>query len=89
MAESWNEEETLELIEKYREKALLWDAQNKHHFNKTLRNDAWSDIATQLDKSVESCKKKMTSVLAALRREKSKMKKSMGTGKGELSFYKK
>ncbi|KAF5286438.1 hypothetical protein FQR65_LT12619 [Abscondita terminalis] len=82
MAESWTEEETLELIEKYREKELLWDPQSKHHFNKVLRNDAWNDVATQLNKTVESCKKKMTSVLAALRRERSKIKKSMGTGKG-------
>ncbi|KAG8246730.1 hypothetical protein J6590_078252 [Homalodisca vitripennis] len=82
MNDSWTQEESIDLISKYREKSLLWGSRDQNHFNKTLRGDAWSYIANQLEKSVNVCKKKMVSILAALRRGKAKMKKSMGTCQG-------
>lgn len=78
----WNEESTLLLIETYRNYEILWDTKHPLYYNKIRKNDAWEEVAKQLGTTDEACKKKMTSVLATLRREKSKIKKSEGTGKG-------
>ncbi|KAK9696790.1 Alcohol dehydrogenase transcription factor Myb/SANT-like [Popillia japonica] len=83
----WNEESTLLLIETYRNYEILWDTKHPLYYNKIRKNDAWEEVAKQLGTTDEACKKKMTSVLAALRREKSKIKKSEGTGKGRDDIY--
>lgn len=48
-----------------------------------MRNDAWLDISKQINVTPE-CKRKMSSLVSALRCEKSKIKKSQGTGKGKF-----
>ena len=79
----WSEEEVLQFINYYEETSVLWYAKHPCHFNKIPRNDAWIEIAQKTGKSVGECKRKMTSLLASMRREKAKMKKIIGTGKGE------
>jgi hypothetical protein len=63
-------------IDKYRETPILWDPRHEEHYNKLQKNDAWVELAT------EECKRKLASLLASLRREKAKMKKSTTTGTG-------
>lgn len=79
---SWDSEKTLLFIEKYRNHVILWDPNHAQHYNKILKNDAWQDIAAEMEISADDCRKKMTSLLASLRREKMKIEKSVGTGKG-------
>ncbi|XP_011860828.1 PREDICTED: uncharacterized protein LOC105557984 [Vollenhovia emeryi] len=79
----WSQDKVIDLINVYKEKSILWSATNPHHFNRLKKKDAWEEIARDTGISVEHCKKKMEYLLSALRREKSKMKKSMGTGKGK------
>ncbi|XP_026829122.1 uncharacterized protein LOC113562823 [Ooceraea biroi] len=75
----WNEETTLRFIDIYKENDLLWNPKNQKYYNKIMRNDAWLDISKQMNLTPEECKRKMFSLLAALRREKSQIKKSQGT----------
>lgn len=79
----WTQEKTLLFIEKYRDQGILWDPQDPQHFNKLKKHDAWQQLAGEMEISAEECKRKITSLLASLRREKGKMIKSRGTGKGK------
>ncbi|EZA48209.1 hypothetical protein X777_14230 [Ooceraea biroi] len=83
----WNEETTLRFIDIYKENDLLWNPKNQKYYNKIMRNDAWLDISKQMNLTPEECKRKMFSLLAALRREKSQIKKSQGTRKGTDEIY--
>ena len=78
----WSKEDIKKLIETYQKRDLIWDPKHVHHYNKQRKQDAWEEIAKEMGTSVDVCKK-MEYLLAALRREKMKMKKSTGTGKGE------
>lgn len=79
----WNKNDIIHFIEVYRKYELVWNPKHPAHFNKFRKQDAWEEIAKELDRSVDECKKKMEYLLAALRREKMKMAKSIGTGKGK------
>ncbi|KAG8231516.1 hypothetical protein J437_LFUL011554 [Ladona fulva] len=84
----WNKENTIELIEVYKKYHILWDPKHRDHYNKFRKQDAWEEIAKQIGRSVDDCKKKMDYLLTALRREKMKMKKSTGIGKVADEVYK-
>jgi hypothetical protein len=53
------------------------------HFNKIKKQDAWEELGKEMKRPVDECKKKMENLLSSLRREKMKMRKSSGTGKGK------
>lgn len=78
----WSEENILFLIELYRKHELLWNSKHLLYYNKIKKHDAWTNIAEELDTTVDECKRKITNVLSSLRRERAKIKKSTGTGKG-------
>lgn len=81
-AMEWDREKTLGLIELYQKKEELWNSKiNKFHL-KNAKGDAWQSIAVNLSCDMNTVKNKMTSLLSSFRREKAKMKKSVGTGKG-------
>ncbi|XP_070156462.1 uncharacterized protein [Polyergus mexicanus] len=84
----WSQEKVMELIDCYKQKSILWNPKDPYHFNRLKKNDAWEKIARDTGRSVEHCKKKMVYLLSALRREKLKMKRSMGMGKGADEVYK-
>lgn len=85
----WTNENVLKLIEVYRSKEIIWNPMNKNHFNKILKNDAWNEIASELSDHISTtitaneCKTKIVTILAAYRREKMKIRKSIGTGSGK------
>lgn len=78
----WSKEDTIRFINIYHKRHLIWDPKHPDHYNKLRKQDAWEEVAKEMGKSVEECKKKMEYLLAALRRERMKMKKSTGNGKG-------
>jgi len=84
----WDREKYLKPIQLYEQNPIIWDAQNAQHFNKNLKNDAWLSIANQMDEDVDIVRKKMISLNGSFRREKSKTKNSMRTGKGNKCFIK-
>ncbi|KAF2881584.1 hypothetical protein ILUMI_24589 [Ignelater luminosus] len=69
----WTSKLTFELINKYKENANLWDANDPNYYNKLAKQEAWIAIATYLNTTTDECKKKMQSLLASLRREKGKI----------------
>ena len=73
MAE-WSEDTVLELLSYYEQNKLLWTAKHQGHFNKILRNEAWTVISKETGKPLEDYKKDITYLLATIRREKAKMK---------------
>jgi hypothetical protein len=79
----WSKELVIQLIDEYKKRDVIWNPKNTEHFNKIKKQDAWEEIGNELNRSVEDCKRKMEYLLASLRRERMKMKKQMGTGKGE------
>lgn len=82
----WSQEKILQFIEQYRKKPMLWNAQDPQYFNKFKKHDGWQELAVEFETTQEECKRKMTSLLASLRREKSKISKSSSTGKGKFFF---
>ncbi|GBP23650.1 hypothetical protein EVAR_80267_1 [Eumeta japonica] len=50
--------------------------------------DAWKEIATEMNKTAEECKKKMVNLLSSFRREKAKTNKSLTTGSCQADVYK-
>lgn len=86
----WSNENSLKLIEMYSNFEIIWNPSNKNHFNKILKNDAWNDIAAEFSQhvsteiSVVELEKKMSSLLAAFRRERLKIQNSKGTGSGKF-----
>lgn len=83
----WDESEILKFIESYEENFILWDPKHKSHYNKKLRNKAWDEIAATNNRSVEKCKRKLASLLATMRRERSKMRKNLLAGRGYRSTW--
>ncbi|KAF0748608.1 MADF domain-containing protein [Aphis craccivora] len=83
----WNEQNTITFIEMYEQKPILWCAKHPQYYNKIKRNDAWEEIAKEIGFSADECRKKMTGLSSAMRREKAKIKKSFGTGKGADEIY--
>jgi hypothetical protein len=76
------QENTLALIAAYQKMRVLWDPNNPRYYNKLQKHDAWEEVAKTIGTVSEECKKKMTVLLAAFRRERGKVLKSCGTGKG-------
>jgi hypothetical protein len=53
------------------------------HFNKSGKQNAWEEMGKEMNGPVDERKKKIENLLSSLRREKMKLRKSSGTGKGE------
>lgn len=83
----WPEETSLILVEIYKSFKNLWDPKDKDYFKKDKKVDSWNDVASAVGKSSEACKKKISTLLATYRKEKNKVKASMGTGKGNILLY--
>ncbi|PNF39635.1 hypothetical protein B7P43_G05676 [Cryptotermes secundus] len=84
----WSKESIIYLIDEYKKRDVIWNTRNTEHYNKIKKQDAWEEIGKELNRSVEECKRKMEYLLASLRRERMKMKKQTGTGKGADEVYK-
>jgi hypothetical protein len=79
----WTQESVIDFIERYETKEIIWDPKHPMHFNKVKKQGAWEELGKEMNRSVDEIKKKMEILLSSLRREKMKMRKSSGTGKGE------
>uniref|UniRef100_A0AAR5PH17 MADF domain-containing protein n=1 Tax=Dendroctonus ponderosae TaxID=77166 RepID=A0AAR5PH17_DENPD len=83
----WSEESILNLIATYKSYKILWDPKDQDYFKKERKMDAWNKVCSAVGKSVEACKRKMTSLLASYRKEKNRIKSSMRTAKGAHEVY--
>lgn len=64
----------------------MWKSKHEFYYNKIKEEDAWREIAEIFEKDVSEIQKKLDSLKGSYRREKSKTKKHVGTGKGESEF---
>lgn len=65
----WSDEQSLKLIELYRDKPMLWDSTHKEYKLSKRKIDIWQDIAKELNCSVTDARKKIESLLTSFRRE--------------------
>lgn len=79
----WTQEKCLEVIEKYREKEILWNPRHPKYYNNIKKEDAWREIAAEYKVNTDEVKKKIESLKGSYRREKAKTRRSMGTGSGK------
>ncbi|XP_078045973.1 uncharacterized protein LOC144474698 [Augochlora pura] len=83
----WNNEGAMKLIDAYKKRDIIWDPKHYQHFNKYKKFDAWKEIAQEVGRSVDECRRKMERLLSSFRRENMKIRKSIGTGKGSNEIY--
>ncbi|XP_011871768.1 PREDICTED: uncharacterized protein LOC105564173 [Vollenhovia emeryi] len=84
----WDQETCIQLINEYRKKEVLWNPRDPAYYNKLKKEDAWKELREKFGKSIEELKKKIDSLKGSYRREKTRAKTSMGTGKGRHEMYK-
>ena len=65
----WSQERVIEFIDAYKKKQIIWDPKHPLHYNKIKKQDAWEELAKEINRPVDECKKKMENLLSALRRE--------------------
>ncbi|KAJ8720809.1 hypothetical protein PYW08_006274 [Mythimna loreyi] len=79
----WSNNQVSMLIELYQQRNILWDASNKDYKkDKFKKNDAWADIAAELNMSQKEVETKMHILRSQFSREKKKLKSSKRTGSG-------
>nr|CAH7723013.1 unnamed protein product [Callosobruchus chinensis] len=78
----WSQQIVLVLLEEYQKREILWKPRHPLYYNTIKKEDAWREIAAILNVEVQELKKKMESLKGSFRREKSRVKKGTGTGKG-------
>lgn len=81
---SFNNENIIRLIQLYEFHRVLWDSALTDYRNNDLHQDAWKAISNELNIPIGELKKKMTTLLATNRKERSKIKKSLVTGSGQF-----
>ncbi|XP_039282741.1 uncharacterized protein LOC120351020 [Nilaparvata lugens] len=78
-----SESSILDMIELYKNRALLWNPAHKNYFRRDLKQDAWDEISGVMGLSVDDCKRKMQSLLSSYRRENLKIKRHQTHLRGE------
>ncbi|KAJ8714996.1 hypothetical protein PYW08_004977 [Mythimna loreyi] len=68
---SFNNENIIRLIQLYEFHRVLWDSTLTDYRNNDLRQDAWKAISNELNIPIGELKKKMTTLLATNRKERS------------------
>lgn len=80
----WSDDKILQLIKEYEVHPVLW---NPQHVNYKLNNrklDAWKSISETMDVTVTELKKKMASLMASYRRERSRVLRRTYTDNSEV-----
>jgi hypothetical protein len=59
-----SQETVIQFIDGYKKKAIILDPKHPLHFNKTKKHDAWEELAKEINRRVDECKKKMECLLS-------------------------
>lgn len=84
----WPDCKSLQLIQLYREKRILWDPLDKNYKNSKKKMDDWEEIATKMNTDVTNVKKKIESLQGSYRRERQRQDTSHRSGAGTDDLYK-
>lgn len=80
----WTDEKVLVLIEEYKARPVLWDRNSVDYKLLNKKCDSWRSLADVMDTDVAEVKKKINSLLASLRRERSREKQKSGMATNEV-----
>uniref|UniRef100_A0A2H1WPE5 SFRICE_036338 n=1 Tax=Spodoptera frugiperda TaxID=7108 RepID=A0A2H1WPE5_SPOFR len=87
-ATAWTNERTLEFIEQYKNKPVLWDIIHIiYGSNKIKRHDALLEIANSFEITKEEVEKKMKNLQTTFSKENKKVKDSLRSGAGRDEIY--
>lgn len=75
---NWSVETTLEFIELYKKKELIWNPRHPKHVDRAATYDSWKELATHFGLAVLELKRKKDSLLASYRKCKSKKLSTKG-----------
>lgn len=68
----WGNDKCIRLISAYQGRPELWQPSDDNYRNKIRRQEAWKEIADEVESSVDIVKAKMSSLLSSYRRERAK-----------------
>ncbi|XP_017781837.1 PREDICTED: uncharacterized protein LOC108566460 [Nicrophorus vespilloides] len=74
----WSIQKTLQLIEQYHLKPILWDSSNCFYKQYNKREEEWTSLADIFSTSPSEIKRKINSLLASYRRERIKLQSTTG-----------
>ncbi|KAL7634513.1 UNVERIFIED_CONTAM: hypothetical protein RMT77_014890 [Armadillidium vulgare] len=83
-SKEWTQAQSLQLIEEYKNHELIWNPNHQYHTDRMIKQHSWEEVAKKLNRPVDECRKKMECLLSGFRREKLKMKKSIGKDVDEI-----
>ncbi|XP_063235278.1 uncharacterized protein LOC134538157 [Bacillus rossius redtenbacheri] len=83
----WTDDKSLQLIELYSERSVLWHAEHPHYKSHSKKNEAWCDIAAVIAVDAGEAKRKMASLLATYRKVRHKVLKLREKGAGADDLY--
>lgn len=72
MEKIWKKQKSIELIECYRKRTVLWDIKNEDYKESVKKFAAWAEIAKIFNTDIYEVRRKMQAILAAFRRERTK-----------------
>ncbi|BET00133.1 Alcohol dehydrogenase transcription factor Myb/SANT-like [Nesidiocoris tenuis] len=81
----WSEDEISTLLVLYKKNDVLWNPANPNYFRREVKIEAWQNLAAQLNRSEEECRRKMSSLLSSYRRERGREKRANKKGGGKFS----
>ncbi|XP_053610573.1 uncharacterized protein LOC128675291 [Plodia interpunctella] len=70
----WSQSTVIRLVEEYKKRPELWDIAHESYRKQTTKYEAWSEMAAIFDCDIADLRRKMNSILASLRREKTKVR---------------
>lgn len=71
----WTDEETLNLIEMYHARPILWDSNNEYYKNKNRRHDNLLELAVSFGVDKQEIERKIKNLQSHFTREKKKGKR--------------
>lgn len=83
----WTNKEVLSLIEAFKERSCLWDKIHEDYKLVSKKNNAWLELANMYEIEVYELKKKMSSLLSSLRRERQKQENLKPDGRNYRSSW--
>lgn len=60
----WTEESSIDFINSYQNKEILWYTKHPKYYNKIKKHDAWEELAVEFRTTVEECKKNEYSIIS-------------------------
>lgn len=83
VAMEWSQANTLKLIKHFEFQRVLWDVTHSLYYHQIVKHEAWDWIGHRMGCSSNECKQKMNSLLATMRTEVAKVKRSTATAHGK------